>query len=326
MLAPKRLVAVGLIVMALAVVLGTLAGCGKQGDPWPPGASPRIVVSFPPLYSFVKNVAGDDAAVVCLLKNEGPHGYEYRPRDVLLLRRSDVFFANGLGLDDHFTDRMSQTCNNSALRYVKLGDECIQTSRRIEVKEGQHLCCNHGHHHNSGYDPHIWLGLDEAIDMVQGIARELGAFDPPQAAAYNQRAGDYVRKLEALKEEGRKQLAEKDVKLVTVHGSLGYFSRTFGLSVVGSIQFQPGDEPNSARLRDLIKLCVEKQVRLIAVEPQYPENAADALLRVLEDRGVRSPRKVIVDPLETADPDDLDATWYERKMSQNIRNLAEALE
>jgi hypothetical protein len=34
---------------------------------------------------------------------------------------------------------------------------------------------------------------------------------------------------------------------------------------------------------------------------------------------------VVVDPLETADPSDLDAGWYERKMRENLANLAEKL-
>ena len=34
---------------------------------------------------------------------------------------------------------------------------------------------------------------------------------------------------------------------------------------------------------------------------------------------------MVVDPLETARPDELNAEYYERKMRENIRNLADKL-
>jgi ABC-type Zn uptake system ZnuABC Zn-binding protein ZnuA len=76
---------------------------------------------------------------------------------------------------------------------------------------------------------------------------------------------------------------------------------------------------------DLAKLCVEKRVRLIAVEPQYSTNLARTLRGVLKEKGVPDPVLVEIDPLETAERDEVDAGWYERKMRQNLDALAEAL-
>lgn len=309
-----------------AVTLLAAFGCHQESDPWPEGPGPRVVVSFPPLYSLVKSVAGDDARVICLLTREGPHGYQYNPRDANLLRTADIFFVNGLTLDDHFTKRMTNACGNSKLRYVELA-EAVPSAQLLEMKEHAHDH-SHGHHHHHGSnDPHVWLGIPEAIDMVHAICKELSAQDPAHAADYDRRAGVLVEKLEQLQAEGKKKLAGRKIEMVTVHESLGYFARSFGLTIVDSIQLQPGDEPKPARLTDLAKLCVARQVRLIAVEPQYPENTARALLQVLKDKGVRDPdpKLVIIDPLETAEPNELVAGWYERKMGENIDNLVKAL-
>src|SRR5439155_6981464 len=87
---------------ALGVALSA-TGCGQPANKiWPEGKSPRVLVSFAPLYSFVANVAGDDAAVLTLLTTTGPHEYQPTSQDTLKLRQADLFFINGLDLDESF--------------------------------------------------------------------------------------------------------------------------------------------------------------------------------------------------------------------------------
>jgi ABC-type Zn uptake system ZnuABC Zn-binding protein ZnuA len=65
----------------VAMVAAGLAGCSRMADPWRdmPG-KPRILVTFPPLYSMAKLIAGDSAAVKCLCVTTGPHHYSFNPR------------------------------------------------------------------------------------------------------------------------------------------------------------------------------------------------------------------------------------------------------
>jgi ABC-type Zn uptake system ZnuABC Zn-binding protein ZnuA len=107
---------------------------------------------------------------------------------------------------------------------------------------------------------------------------------------------------------------------------LRYFARSFGAEIVGAIEM-PGHEPSPKRLNELVKLCQEKGVRLIAVEPQYPSNTgAQAVLRELRRKGVADAAFVELDTLETADAADLTADFYERKMRANLDTLAGALQ
>ena len=41
-------------------------GCSKPPDPWlsVPGGPTKVLVSFPPLYSFTKYIAGDHAKLI----------------------------------------------------------------------------------------------------------------------------------------------------------------------------------------------------------------------------------------------------------------------
>jgi ABC-type Zn uptake system ZnuABC Zn-binding protein ZnuA len=197
-----------------------------------------------------------------------------------------------------------------------------------EEEKGHHG--HEGHHHEHGAnDPHVWLGLPMAIAMVQSIATELAEKDPAHAEGYQQRAEAYIEKLKKLHADGREKLAGKKVKLVPVHESLAYFAQSFDLELLPPIQFQPGDEPGSARLTELVNRCVQEGARIIAVEPQYPDNAARTLLSAMKQKGVPDPEMVVIDPLETVadgvNGPGYDAGWYERKMAENIDNLVKAL-
>ena len=83
-----------------------------------------------------------------------------------MLREADVFFINGLGLDDEYTKKMKNSCGNAKLDYVQLGQK-IPKEQLIALGKA----IKHGDHEHRGYDPHIWLGISEAIEMVQAELR-----------------------------------------------------------------------------------------------------------------------------------------------------------
>ena len=56
------------LVLVAALPVGFF-GCSAAVDPWPhvEGGRLKVLVSFPPLYSFAKSVAGPDARVLSVL-------------------------------------------------------------------------------------------------------------------------------------------------------------------------------------------------------------------------------------------------------------------
>jgi ABC-type Zn uptake system ZnuABC Zn-binding protein ZnuA len=322
-------IAAGLVL----VLLGAWAGCSKVKVPWDEkGPATHVVVSFPPLYSFTKNVAGDDAQVLCLLTTHGPHDYPYDPKDLVPLRMAELFLVNGLGLDEDFSEKLKNNCGNSKLKMVELAEEGIQQvepSRLRKPEEGEKGGHDDGHHHHGEYDPHVWLGVPEAILLVKQIGKELSEIDPAHQAGYEQRAADYVKKLEQLQADGKKALAgpKEERRLVTTHDALGYFARCFDLEIVGYIQPRAGAGIDSRDLAKLVDLCKQQKVHVICTEPQFSDADAKTLREALRQglQGKPEPKLVEVDPLETVSTGDtLDAGWYERKMRENIDRLAEA--
>jgi ABC-type Zn uptake system ZnuABC Zn-binding protein ZnuA len=323
----------------LAAVAGaalSLSGCGHQRpEAWPEGKSPRVLVSLPALACFVANVAGDDAAVRCLLQATGPHEYEPTSQDLLRVRDANLFFINGLELDEGLARRLKNTSGNANLVIAELGESippaqliAVAAEEKHEKEEGE----GQGHHHGE-YDPHVWLGIPQAIEMVGKIRDELKKADANRAHAYDARAAAYIDKLKKLQAEGEeafKPVKKEDRKLIAFHDSLRYFARSFGLTVAGSLEPRAGITPDSKQFRHLVDLCTKEKIHVIAVEPQYPGKAAQLLWEEVKNQGVDNAQIVEVDPMETATPEDfgpeneIRRDYYEQKMRANIANLAKA--
>src|SRR5262249_5775244 len=225
-------------VAAVGLLTLFLSGCTTAPPAWPPGKSPRVLASFPPLYCFAANVGGGEAAVLSLLITVGPHDYRPSPRDAVKLQGADLFLINGLGLDESFANTLKTSAGSPRLRLVEVG-EGVKDLHTVGKDEHDH----HGHNHGE-HDPHVWLGIPEASQMAGVIRDELKKPNPAGAAGYDQRAAAYVGRLEKLHAEGKASLAgKKNRMLVAFHESLFYFARSFDLEIAGSIEPVAGVEP-----------------------------------------------------------------------------------
>jgi zinc transport system substrate-binding protein len=317
----------GLVSLGFSFFLFFLfSGCSSTPDPWDQveGGELRVLTSFPPLYCFTKGVAGNDAKVLSLLALTGPHDHQANADDAHVASRANLFLVNGLGLDD-FVTTVANRSRNKSVKVITVAEKALPEDKRLAI--GKH---DHGpgeHHHHGEWDPHAWLGIEQAILMVKEIATALKEADPNHAADYDKRAAEYVKKLDELHKWGRDLLKGKtNRKIIAMHESLGYFCKSFDLTLVGSIMPRPGVEVDGAELARLMKVCRDEQVHVIAVEPQYKPSAAETLKESLkkEDKDFKI-ALVQVDPLETAPRDQLNADYYFTVMRQNLKNLAEKM-
>jgi zinc transport system substrate-binding protein len=331
----QRGTSVFVFVAALALA-SSLPGCSRSTRDWEKhGGSPRVVVTIPALDNFVRKVGGDRVGIVCLCTTEGPHHYQDKAEDAILLRDADLFFAIGLTLDK-FADSIQLHSHNPRLQYIKLGERLPKEMLRANEEEHEHgKEEEHAHEHDHGdHDPHIWLGIPQAIEMVKIIRDELTKADPKNEDDYRKNADAYIETLKKLHAYGKSKLKDKkNRKIIAFHESLGYFAASFELKIVDVIEVMPGTAPPPNHISKLTKLCQDEDVRVIAIEPQYPKETADIVRSAVKSKNNRDIAFVVVDPLETVTKKDLkddekelkSADWYDRKMRQNLDNLAKAL-
>jgi ABC-type Zn uptake system ZnuABC Zn-binding protein ZnuA len=301
------------LLSAAALSAAALAGCGPSGN-WP-DKRPRVVVTFPPLASLTRKVLGDHGAVKCLCLRPGNSAEDYEPsrEDAAVLRHADLLFSNGLGLDDDAVETLRLNANNPHLQYAALG-EAVPENQRLKAPDG-------------AVDPHVWMGLTQAVQMVNAVRDRLKEADPAGAADYDKNAEDCNTELKDLLKEGREvvgKMKEKDRKLVCLHDALRYFAADLGLDVAGTVEVEPSAEPRESRLAKIAELCKKNQARLIVVPQPYPVATEKKLVEELGKRGVGDVEFIVIDPLESAD-EPAGPDWYKDRMRKNIEALARTL-
>jgi zinc transport system substrate-binding protein len=331
----------------LGIVFVTLglgfAGCTRAPDPWKAARTGQkhVLVTFPALFCLTHAVAGDDAYVLCFLSDKDPHNYSFTPADGVKAKDTDLLISNGLGLDDTFVEqlalRIKATLNVGEALQKKglvheMADDDDDDKKSDKHDDKKHDHAKHddkGHHHEGGFDPHVWLGPPQAMAMADVIAAKLEEVDPPHAEGYKKRAAQLKEELKKLQEDGKARFKEKKNRtVVTMHDSMGYFAKAFGIEIADSIQLQPGQTASEKRLADLVTLCKEKHVNVITYESAYNKAQPELLQRELKSRG-QEVHLAEFDPLERSplakDSVNPDAGFYMTKMRTNIDNLVKAL-
>jgi len=261
-----------------------------------------ITASFYPIYIATLNVAKDipDVKVIDMTKpiTGCLHDYSITPDDMKNLEGARFFVINGAGMES-FIDKVTKQMPNLQI---------IDSSRGITLIKGDG---------DEGDNPHLWVGISNAITQVKNICQELSALDPDHAAQYQANTADYVKKLEAEREKMHQALdGLKNRDIITFHEAFPYFAQEFNLHIVGVIEREPGSEPSAQELKETIDKVRKLEVKVLFAEPQYPTKAVDALVK---ETGAKM---YTLDPAVTG-PMDPDA--YLNIMDNNLKTLQEAL-
>jgi zinc transport system substrate-binding protein len=145
-----------------------------------------------------------------------------------------------------------------------------------EAKHNDHD--DHGHE-AGGMDNHIWLDPQNGIAMANAIAAELAEIDPDNAKVYQQNKDAFVKKLSALIDEGKKELAPLSKRpFLVFHDAYQYLEARFDLSATGSIMLQPGVSPGAARVKEVRKKLTDLKAVCLFTEPQFSDKIVPVLL------------------------------------------------
>ncbi len=268
------------------------------------GADLRVLTSFLPMYLFTRNVVGDAPGVavdMMLPSSLGcPHDYSLSPGDMKKIAETDIFIANGLGMEDFL---------GAPVRRANPNIQVVETASSVAPLRGSGA---HG-----DVNPHTWVSPRNAIVQVKAIEKALSEASPKNRAVFQKNADAYVGRLTSLAsefDETAKRFRNRNV--VIFHNVFDYLARDIGLNVVGWIEETPGQNPSAGEMRDLIRTIREERAAAVFAEPQYPERLAGMIAR---EAGV--PVRLL-DPVSTGSTA---PTTYEDVMRANLRTLTETL-
>lgn len=275
----------------------------------------NVLCSFHPIYVFAANVIGDrtNVKLECLLPpNTDPHDYALTPGDMKKIAKADLFFLNGLGIEEFLGKAVNEANPKIKVIDTSNGIEPILT-RGAENQSGKQK----GENQHGKYNPHIWVSPKSAIIQVKNIENAMSAADPANATVYKSNAAKYIAKLQSIIDDLTKASKTfKSNKIMTFHDAFDYFARDFGLEVVGVVEVVPGQEPSAGELAKIVKTIKNTGAAAVFSEPQYPAKTAEVIAKEANVPVYQ------LDPGHTGElkPDD-----YEKAMRKNLEVLKKAL-
>jgi zinc transport system substrate-binding protein len=263
----------------------------------------KIGVTLHPYFSWTRHVIGTlpGYQVRSILPGDIDAGdYQPRPEDIKKLVDLDAIVVNGIGHDD-FIFPMLKASGNRQVTIIRPNEATPQ----IRTANGKSA------------NSHTFISFTNAIQQAYAIQRALATLRPKDAAALQQNAADYARRLRVIKSKAATQLADaKITRVVTVHDGYGYLLQEFGLEIGGVVQPAHGLTPSATELRDMVRLLQREKIKVVFSEETFPA----PLLKVLQDEaGV----KVYTISHIASGPYTPDR--FEREMQANVETMIRAL-
>ena len=264
----------------------------------------RVTVSIPPQEYFVSKIGGPLVDVTTMVPSGAdPHTFEPKPRQLIGLRASRLYFGIGLPYEDIWLDRFTATNPQLHVVHTDEGIEKLSMDGHDDHEDGHN-------HHDHGGDPHIWLSPRLVMKQAKVIRDALISHDSANADTYRSNCNVFMKELEALDAEFTKLFESPGRKLsfLVFHPTWGYFAREYGLEQI-PVEID-GREPKPAELVSFITTAKKLGAVAVLVQPQFSRRSAQIIADAIDGE------------LVVADP--LDGDWERnlRKVARSIRQAA----
>ncbi len=251
-------------------------------------ATVNVTVSILPEVYFVKKIAGDLVKVnVMVLPGNEPATYEPKPKQLINLSRSKLYFAIGVPFEKNWLPRFKELTPQMSI---------VDTSKGIKKRYMQRFYSfdkklRRETKRNRAFDPHIWLSPKLVKTIAKNIEKSLEKVDPKNSKIYQNNLKDFLQEISAIQGYGHKKL-DKLMKreFLVFHPVWGYFGDEFNLRQI-PVQIE-GKEPKPRTLVKLINYAKKEGIKVIFVQPEFFKKSA---LVIAKNIGAKV---VALDPLE----------------------------
>ncbi|HYN19478.1 MAG TPA: metal ABC transporter substrate-binding protein [Thermoanaerobaculia bacterium] len=277
----------------------------------------KVVTTLPAYASIAQFVGGDRVQAQSIARgDEDAHFVKPKRSYALMLKRADLFVTTGLDLE-LWAPVLVDKSGNARIRegqpgYVNAsqGVPLVDVPRNASRAGGDIHLYGNPHIHTSPINAkviarNIAAGL-KRVDP-QGAAvydANLGEFNRRiDRALYGDqlpqilgsatldnlaRQGKLISFLQSKDYKGKKLIdvlggwlgkgmAFRGKDMVTYHQNWAYFTRLFGLDVVGDVEPKPGIPPSAKHVHELIEDMKEKDVKVVMAPSYYPPGEAKAI-------------------------------------------------
>lgn len=277
----------------------------------------RIVTSTLDMADVASQVGGNKVDVYAITHGQYDlHFYEPKPSQVIKMKKADLLIVGGLGIDD-WINGLIDAARNPDIRFGAKG--FVDPSVGVTAKDvpTEHISGNMGDIHPHG-NPHFWFNPENVEITARNIADGLVRVAPEDEVYFTERRDAYIQEVQSTFERLRSRLQPyRGTKVLQFHESWNYFCDYFGLKLAGNIEAKPGIPPSAKHLKGLITKIREEQIKVVFVEPYYPEKPLRFLQSKTDIRVLRLPLFL---------GGDKESKTYLQNLELIVDRIAEALE
>ena len=305
----RRLLALAACLLPVALVL---AGCRPLVVDDIEALS--VYATFYPIYALTDAVMEGvpDAELHCLVQPQDGCLRNYQLSDwdaALLASGADAVMLGGRGLES-FEDALFDWGDDgpavSAILY------------NLELYDAGTTGDGEAESHFKGINPHLYMSLEGARQMIASIAAMLQSMDPRYAEAYAENAKKADAALAAAQSDARGVLEGCVGRRVAVlNEALVYPARDYGLEIAKALERESGDGMSGEALERCIEGLSGAEIDAVLIEKQAPQ----AFVEAIASAGFEV---ALMDVMSThAEGEGFDA--YLQIQAANARAVAEAL-
>ncbi len=254
-------------------------------------SSVGVFVSIAPQKYFVRKIGGNLVNVSILVPaGADPHTYEPRPRQMVELSNSALYFAVGVDFERAWLKKIAATHLRMRIIHTDEGIAKIPMTDQHRHKENIDMRDRRGQYHDGAPDPHVWLAPAPVKVQAAHILKALIETDPKNRLQYTAGYDAFLKELDALDGELKTLFAGRNgEQFMVFHPAWGYFAEAYGLQQT-PVEVE-GKELKAAQLQALIRRAREQGVKVIFTQPQMSAKNAEMVAREIGGQ------VVYVDPL-----------------------------
>ena len=272
-----------------------------------------IYATFYPIYALTEAVMRDvpDAELHCLVQPQDGclRAYAISDWDAYLLASADAVICGGRGLESF---------ESLLFQWGKSGPAVSAVLYNLELYEGK-ATGDREDSHLDGPNPHLYLSLEGAKRMIEGITGSMMALDPRYGDRYAENEEKAMAALNALSDQIQTEVGHlKGRKIALMHEALIYPAKDLGLEIVDWIDRESGE----GLYGDALTACADRVkasgAEVVLIEQQAPA----ALIAALHSASIGVAR---LDTLSTG-REGQGFDHYMEALQNNARAVARAFE
>tara|TARA_Y100001935_G_scaffold51450_2_gene43001 strand:- start:20227 stop:21138 length:912 start_codon:yes stop_codon:yes gene_type:complete len=233
----------------------------------------NIFACEPEWKSLAEEIGGDMVkAFSATHAKQDPHYIRARPSLISKIRRADLIFCSGAGLEVGWMPILVQKARSQVqpgnIGYFMASKYTPVIDIPNEIDRG------HGDVHPEG-NPHVHLDPHNILLVAKELNRRLSIIDSKNKSFYQEQYNNFVDKWQNSILRWNKEIESiKGKRIIIHHKSFDYLFNWLQLNEIASLEVKPGIPPTASHLKNILENTNKSSVDIIVVSPYDPTEGA----------------------------------------------------